>query len=130
MKGGVIMEPYILFGKKFKQLRQRTGKTLRQFCLEHNLDPGNYSKLERGKNLPPKSREKLEKLASFLNLQEGSDEWYDFFDDAAACNGTIPKYIMDDKELATKLPLVFRTIRGERVDPEKLEKLAEIIRQA
>jgi len=65
-----------------------------------------------------------------LNLQEGSDEWYDFFDDAAACNGTIPKYIMDDKELATKLPLVFRTIRGERVDPEKLEKLAEIIRQA
>jgi len=124
------MEPYILFGKNFKQLRQKTHKTLRQFCLEHNLDPGNYSKLERGKSLPPKSREKLEKLASFLNLQEGSDEWYNFFDDAAACSGTIPKYIMDDKELSAKLPLVFRTIRGEKVDPGKLEKLAEIIRRA
>lgn len=124
------MEPYILFGKKFKQLRQKTGKTLRQFCLEYGLDPGNYSKLERGKNLPPKSRKKLEELSQFLNLKEGSDEWYDFFDDAAACRGTIPNYIMDDEELAKKLPLVFRTIRGEKVDSEKLEKLAEIIRQA
>ena len=124
------MEPYILFGKHFKQLRQKTGKTLRQFCLEHNLDPGNYSKLERGKYLPPKSKEKLEKLASFLNLQEGSDEWYDFFDDAAACSGTIPKYIMDDKELSARLPLVFRTIRGEKIDPIKIDKLAEIIRRA
>ena len=124
------MEPYILFGKRFKQLRQKTGKTLRQFCLEHNLDPGNYSKLERGKSLPPKSREKLEKLANFLNIEEGSDEWYNFFDDAAACSGTIPKYIMDDEELSAKLPLVFRTIRGERVDSEKLKQLAEIIRRA
>ena len=124
------MEPYILFGKRFKQLRQKTGKTLRQFCLEHNLDPGNYSKLERGKSLPPKSREKLEKLANFLNIEEGSDEWYNFFDDAAACSGTIPKYIMDDEELSVKLPLVFRTIRGERVDSEKLKQLAEIIRRA
>jgi transcriptional regulator with XRE-family HTH domain len=124
------MEPYILFGKRFKQLRQKTGKTLRQFCLEHNLDPGNYSKLERGKSLPPKSREKLENLANFLNIEEGSDEWYNFFDDAAACSGTIPKYIMDDEELSVKLPLVFRTIRGERVDSEKLKQLAEIIRRA
>lgn len=124
------MEPYILFGKRFKQLRQKTGKTLRQFCLEHNLDPGNYSKLERGKSLPPKSREKLENLANFLNIEEGSDEWYNFFDDAAACSGTIPKYIMDDEELSVKLPLVFRTIRGERVDSGKLKQLAEIIRRA
>lgn len=124
------MEPYILFGKRFKQLRQKTGKTLRQFCLEHNLDPGNYSKLERGKSLPPKSREKLENLANFLNIEEGSDEWYNFFDDAAACSGTIPKYIMDDEELSVKLPLVFRTIRGERVDSKKLKQLAEIIRRA
>lgn len=124
------MEPYILFGKRFKQLRQKTGKTLRQFCLEHNLDPGNYSKLERGKSLPPKSREKLKNLANFLNIEEGSDEWYNFFDDAAACSGTIPKYIMDDEELSVKLPLVFRTIRGERVDSKKLKQLAEIIRRA
>ena len=124
------MEHIKIFGEKFKQLRQKTGMTLRQFCLTHGLDPGNYSRLERGIATPPQSREKLEKLAISLNLEQETDEWYDFFDDAAACNGTIPKYIMDDKELATKLPLVFRTIRGERVDPEKLEKLAEIIRRA
>lgn len=123
-------EPYELFGQKFKELRQKTGLTLRKFCFNHNLDPGNYSKLERGRSLPPKSREKLERLAHYLNLQEGTDEWYDFFDRAAACSGTIPPYIMEDKKLSEKLPLVFRTIRGEKVDPEKLEKLADIIRRA
>jgi len=124
------MESNILFGKKFKELRQQTGMTLRKFCLRYSLDPGNYSRIERGKALPPKSKEKLEKLANYLDLQKNSDEWYDFFDSAAACNGTFPQYIMDDKELATKLPLVFRTLRGQRVDSDKLDLLAEIIRQA
>lgn len=124
------MNPYALFGQTFKRLRQGTGLTLRKFCLTHNFDPGNYSKLERGRLSPPKSREKLEKLATCLNLEHGSDEWYDFFDTAAACNGTIPPHIMDDPDLSAKLPLIFRTIRGEKVDKEKLRILAEIIRQA
>jgi transcriptional regulator with XRE-family HTH domain len=116
------MEPYVLFGQ--------TGLTLRKFCLKHNLDPGNYSKLERGRISPPKSTEKLKELANYLNLTQESPEWYEFFDAAAACNGKIPSYILDDAELATKLPLVFRTIRGEKVDSEKLKELAEIIRRA
>ena len=124
------MESNILFGKKFKELRQQKGMTLRKFCLRYSLDPGNYSRIERGKALPPKSKEKLGKLANHLGLQKDSDEWYDFFDSAAACNGIFPQYIMDDKELATKLPLVFRTLRGQRVDSDKLDLLAEIIRQA
>jgi len=124
------MNSDILFGKKIKELRQQTGITLRSFCSTHGLDPGNHSKLERGKILPPKSREKLERLATYLRLQKNSDEWYDFFDTAAACNGNIPSDFLNDSELAKKLPLVFRTIRGERVDSEKLKKLAAIIRHA
>jgi len=124
------MEHIEVFGKKFKALRKKTGMTLRRFCLKYGLDAGNYSKIERGLAAPPKSREKLETLAAFLELERETDDWYDFFDAAAACNGTIPHHIMDDKELVEKLPLVFRTIRGQKLEPEKLRALAEIIRKA
>ena len=81
------MKDFTMFGKFFKELRQKRGLTLRQFCLENNLDPGNISKLERGKAHPPSSRELLGKYASYLKIEEGSDDWYNFFDYAAACSG-------------------------------------------
>ena len=35
------------FGEFFKQKRIVLGMTLRQFCAENGLDPGNISKIER-----------------------------------------------------------------------------------
>ena len=47
-----------------------------------------------------------------LDLVEGSTEWQDFFDLAAASLGQFPKDLLDDKEVVEKLPLLFRTLRG------------------
>ncbi len=48
------------FGDFFAELRRRqAGKSLRQFCLHHDFDPGNISKIERGRLSPPRSPEKL-----------------------------------------------------------------------
>jgi transcriptional regulator with XRE-family HTH domain len=69
-----------LFGEYFKKKRLGIGKTLRQFCLENGLDPGNISKIERGILRPPQSREKLAHYAKCLGITEGSDEWLEFFD--------------------------------------------------
>lgn len=124
------MEDFTMFGKFFKELRQRTGLTLRQFCMNYKLDPGNISKIERGKIAPPSSREILEKYASYLNIEEGTDDWFNFFDYAAACSGKIPADVMNNKELVEKLPVIFRTLRGQRVPEEQLEDLAEVIRKA
>ena len=118
------------FGQFFKKMREKRGLTLRQFCVKNNVDPGNISKLERGLMPPPRSREKLEQYASFLRVKRGSSEWYEFFDLAAADSGKIPADIMSDENLMKKLPLVFRTIRGQKVSKEKLEELVEVIRKA
>jgi len=123
------MNSHALFGEKLSELRRRTGLTLRRFCMMHGLDPGNFSKMERGRLSPPASREKLEQLASFLQLDKGSDEWHGFFDLASACRGEIPSDMMSDAELVKKLPLVFRTLRGQRVEPEQLDLLADIIKK-
>lgn len=124
------MSPFEIFGAFFKELRQRKGVTLRSFCLANGLDPGNVSKLERGFSAPPKSPDVLERYADLLGLTKGEDNWNKFFDLAAACSGQIPPDIMNDASLVAKLPLVFRTLRGQKVPEEQLDELAELIRRS
>jgi transcriptional regulator with XRE-family HTH domain len=59
-----------LFGEHFRQLREKTGLSLRSFCLAHGFDPGNISRLERGAFLPPESPEKLREYAKALKLRK------------------------------------------------------------
>jgi transcriptional regulator with XRE-family HTH domain len=118
------------FSSLLKKLRAQQGLALREFCLKNHFDPGNYSRLERGLYPPPQSREQIEKYARALGLQEGSEEWLDLFDVAAAVRGEIPPDLLMDAQLVEKLPVLFRTLRGQPVSPEKLDELAELIRKS
>ena len=118
-----------LFGNYFKGLRIKRRMTLRQFCEKFGFDAGNISKLERGLLPPPQSRGKLEQYAEALGLKKGTATWYEFFDLAAASRGQIPEEILTNDKLVAKLPVLFRTLRGERVPEEKLDELMEVIRK-
>ena len=118
-----------IFGSYFKELRIKQRLTLRQFCETSGFDPGNISKLERGLLPPPQSKEKLEQYAQALGLRKGSSAWYEFFDLAAASRGHIPEGILADDKLVKKLPVLFRTLRGEKVPEKKLDELIETIRK-
>ena len=118
------------FGAFFREMRARAGLSLREFCLAHGFDPGNISKLERGLLPPPESGEKLEEYAKALRIKKGSENWYVFFDLAAAERGRIPEDILSDEEVVSKLPVLFRTLRGQRVDEAALDDLVERIRRA
>lgn len=128
--GEAAMKTSGAFGEFFKAKRQDLGLTLREFCLKHKLDPGNLSRLERGKLRPPQDRDRLEEYAKYLGLKSGSDDWYTFFDLAAAAKGRIPEELLEDKEVVAKLPLVFRTLRGKRLTNKQLDDLVTKIRGA
>lgn len=117
------------FGKFIKAIRVKRGVTLRDHCIEHGFDPGNYSRLERGIYPPPQKRELLEKYARSLGIAEGSDDWMEFFDLAAASKGMLPQDLLEDQEIVEKLPILFRTLRGDRVPRDKLEQLIEMLRK-
>ena len=120
-----------LFGSYFAELRRRSlGLTLRQFCRQNGFDPGNISKLERGKLAPPRSTEKLRKYANALLLAEGSDEWIEFLDRAAASRGEFPTDLLLDDNVEAKLPVLFRSLRGDHVSEEELDKLVETLRKS
>ena len=116
------------FGEFFKEKRLSAGHTLRRFCAEFDLDPGNISKMERG--IIPPSSSRLEEYALCLGIEKESAEWQDFHDLAAASQGRIPEDIRREEKLVAALPLVFRTLRNERPTEEQLEKLIEIVREA
>jgi len=103
---------------------------MRDFCLRHGFDPGNYSRLERGLFPPPQREELLERYANAVGLVRGSDDWLEFFDTAAASRGELPPDLMDDDALLKKLPALFRTLRGNQLSPKLLDELIEKIRRA
>lgn len=117
------------FGDFFKEKRLTLDKSLRQFCLENDFDAGNISKLERGLFNPPGERE-LKKYAKALSIKEGSDDWMKFCDLAAAGRGEIPNDILSDAQVVDKLPLFFRTLRGEKVPEKDLDSLINLIKRS
>lgn len=118
------------FAAFFKAKRIGLRLTLRKFCLMHDLDPGNISKMERGKLPPPQNEKKLKAYAKMLKIKKGSDDWQTFFDLAAAEVGRVPSDLLSDKKVLAKLPALFRTMRGQQVTDEELEELIKMIKGA
>lgn len=117
------------FGDFFKLKRLEHDVSLRQFCLEYGFDAGNISKLERGLLNPPGEKELL-KYAEALKIEKGSDDWFELYDKAAACRGEIPSDILSDETVVEKLPLVFRSLRGEKISDDKLDDLIKTIKRS
>lgn len=118
------------FGDTVKNLRISKKVTLRQFCQEHGYDPSNWSKIERGINLPPKDAETLDRWAKALGLKPKTEDWKNFMLEAEISRGNIPREVMNDSALLEKLPAFFRTVRGSEVGERELDNLIEKIRQA
>ena len=115
------------FGKFFKQKRVERGLTLREFCRVNEKDPGNISKIERGLLPPPQTKEILIEYAAALGIKEGTDDWLLFCDLAVTSAGKIPPDIVSNEEVMNALPVLFRTVRKEKLDEKDLEKLVKAI---
>lgn len=115
------------FGPLIKQLRIEKRLTLRSFCQELDLDPSNWSKVERDVNPPPRDPAFQKKLADFFDLD--ADRRQEFFDSAAVARSEIPTDLAAHDLLAAKLPAFFRSIRGSDPDERKLRELIRELRK-
>ncbi len=116
------------FGEYIKDLRVEKEITLREFCKTVGLDPSNWSKIERGLLAPPKSKEILGQIASTLGLTENSPEYNQLFDYAMI--EFIPAELAEDSQILERLPLFFRTARGEKPTEAELKELIKLIQQS
>jgi transcriptional regulator with XRE-family HTH domain len=117
----------ITFGEYVKSLRMIKEITLREFCLRAEIDPSNWSKIERGVLPPIKGRQVIENISRALELKPNSDEYNTLFDLAIISH--IPTQLIDDKTILEKLPIFFRTARGESPSRDELMEIAKIIKE-
>jgi transcriptional regulator with XRE-family HTH domain len=117
------------FGNYVKQLRLDRRITLRAFSEEVNMDPGNYSKIERGRSDPPRDGAKLDQFRKALGLDSNSEEWRELRRLAAIDRGELPPRILNDQQLMAKLPALFRTLEGEPIDEALLDELIATIKR-
>jgi len=118
------------FAEMVKQRRFELRIGLREFCQACNLDPSNWSKIERGLASPPKDKNVIDLIRKTLKYKANSKEAQILADNAAIGAGTIPADLLKDANIAPRLPLFFRAIRGEKHTDSELRKLVEIIREA
>lgn len=119
-----------VFGPLMKEIRAQKRITLREFCKRANADPGNISRLERGIWPPPQDQDILIRYAKALDIKEASDDWYRFFDSAAADRGILPRDIMSEEEVVKALPVLFRTLRRTKPTEEDLNRLMDKMRRS
>ena len=117
------------FGEYVKQLRLNRRITLRAFAEAVNMDPGNYSKIERSRLDPPRDGSKLDQFRKALGLDPDSEEWRELRRLAAIDRGELPPRILSDQQLMGKLPALFRRLEGEPVDDALLDELIATIKR-
>jgi transcriptional regulator with XRE-family HTH domain len=117
----------LTFGEFVKQSRLQNKITLREFCRITNIDPSNWSKIERGVLPPPKSKNILSGIAKVLGFEENTENWHTLMDLAAITH--IPKELLSDQSIVDKLPIFFRTLRGQKPNRAELEELIKLIKE-
>jgi transcriptional regulator with XRE-family HTH domain len=117
------------FGEFVREKRLSVNLGLREFCELAEVDPSNWSKIERGRLNLFDDREKLEMIAGLVGLEHGASDWHKFFDLATIAQRKIPEEVYSDPEVLSALPVFFRTVRGEKPTQEELDKLIELLKR-
>lgn len=115
------------FGELVKRLRAAKRLGLREFCIAADVDPSNWSKVERGVLTPPQNKAALEKIAAILQLAPDAKERDLLFDYSAIDAGKIPHYVTEDAELMKRLPVFFRMATGKRPTEDHLIMVAKAL---
>lgn len=101
------------FHEMVKGLRADLGVSLRRFCLGHNLDPSNWSKLERGVLAPPRDPEVLGRWADALGLKQGTEAWQEFMDASELARGQVPRDLLKKPDQRKQIFSFIRSLREE-----------------
>ncbi len=117
------------FGSLVRKRRMELRLSLRECAARATMDPGNLSKIERGRAAPPQDADVLARLVDALGLT-GSPGAQRLLDVAATSNGRIPQDIVRNDDVLSALPLLLRAVNDKLRDGARAEALIELIRNA
>lgn len=116
------------FGAFVRSKRIEIGLSLRKFCELAELDPSNWSKIERGRMPAVIEKKKLIELGSLLGIKQSEQDFQKLIDLAYISRKKIPDYVYSDEEVLSALPIFFRTAQGQKPSDEELNKVIELLK--
>jgi len=117
-----------MFGEFVKERRLALGLSLRKFCKLLDLDPSNWSKIERGRKNPPDA-DGLAAIASMLNIEDQSTDWQNLFHYASIDSGRIPKEVLSDEDILPFLPVFYRSFGNVKPTRKEILELIEHLKE-
>jgi transcriptional regulator with XRE-family HTH domain len=118
------------FGVLLKQRRRERNLTLREFAARAGIDPGNLSKIERGRLDPPQDRGLLDRLCRALGYDLEDAHAKELRDLAAVEAGRIPHDILSNEAAMTRMPVLMRTVHERNLTGTEIDTIIEMIRAA
>lgn len=118
--------PRFAFGQWMEDWRLSHDTSLRTFCINHNIDAANYSKLERGILAPPVNEESvIDRLATeVFEIKNQSDEYHEFWERARAAHVAITQAMREPYMPDTQnYPVFVQKADGTRLTDEELREL-------
>ena len=112
----------MLFSEFIKAKRLASRLTLREFCRHLNMDPSNWSKIERGVTPPPMDGKFLQRTCHILQLTAAEEA--ELQDLASLARGQLP-VDLQEADILAKMPAFFRAIRGQEYSQADLQELLE-----
>jgi transcriptional regulator with XRE-family HTH domain len=115
------------FGPYVKDLREKCGLTLRQFCRLAGWDASNWSKIERCILPPPKSRRQINDIASVLAVPKDSEAYHSLLDLAAISH--MPAELLANDRVAENISIFLRTARNKKPKAGEVAELLKLFRE-
>lgn len=116
------------FGAMVRDRRGELRLTLRAFAEQAAIDPGNLSKIERGREKPPQEEAVLDRICAALELEGSAAR--ELKDIALVENGRIPTDMLENEELMARMPVLLRTVNNQPLTDEQLAALVKAIQDA
>jgi transcriptional regulator with XRE-family HTH domain len=118
------------FGRLIRERRRELQLTLGDFAERADIDAGNLSRIENDRVAPPQNQAVLNRICVALGYDVDHPEAKHLRDVAAIQNGRIPHDIVENEEVMAQMPLLLRSVAKHRLNPEEVDRLVELIREA
>lgn len=114
------------FGQTIEEIRKSSSITLKQLSRDIGFDPSYISRIERGKKKP--SDKFVDAFTSYFAIETGTETYKKIKDSASIARAEIPDYVMSEKDIVDRLPMLFRTITGSKIEEDALDDLINLLK--
>jgi transcriptional regulator with XRE-family HTH domain len=115
------------WGEFVRKKRLEAGYGLREFASLIGIQPSNYNHMEKGRKVPPRSKEQLDRIAETLGIEPRSKDHEMLMDLAVKGTDKLPADVEEFAKHNEFVPALLRTLDNRKLSRKEFKGLVERI---